>query len=61
MLTFEEDMDFFEFLVTELGKNLIEKRFKLLFRASEDGYEALAFHKFCDGHAPTITIAKTNF
>ena len=61
MLTFDEDMNIYELLESKLGKNLVEKRFKLLFRASDHDYSAHKFHKFCDGHAPTITIIKSNY
>ena len=60
-LTFEEDRRFHELLLSKLGKNLIQKQFKLLFTASEHGHLASEYHKFCDGHAPTITIIKSNF
>ena len=33
---------------------------KLLYRASEDGFTAKAFHSLCDGKKNTITIIKNN-
>ena len=35
-------------------------KFKLLYRASEDGFESKDFHTKCDGHANTLTILKAN-
>ncbi|RIA94051.1 hypothetical protein C1645_761010 [Glomus cerebriforme] len=32
--------------------------FKLLYRASRDGFEAKNFHQLCDNKGPTVTIAK---
>ncbi|RIA99417.1 hypothetical protein C1645_747251 [Glomus cerebriforme] len=32
--------------------------FKLLYRASKDGFEAKNFHQLCDNKGPTVTIAK---
>jgi len=36
-------------------------RLKLLYRGSRDGMTCEAFHKKCDNHASTLTIAKSNF
>ena len=38
MLTLGEDVRFYQLLLLKLGNSLIEKRFKLLFRASEHAY-----------------------
>merc|ERR1712228_169239 len=61
MLTYEEDLHFYNLLASKLGDDAIGNGFKLLFRASEHRYKASAFHKFCDGHAPTLTIIESNF
>ncbi|KAK8795560.1 hypothetical protein WA158_000217 [Blastocystis sp. Blastoise] len=42
-------------LINWLGK---EKKWKLLFRASEHEYKASEFHKYCDNKYPTVTIIK---
>ncbi|KAK8797079.1 hypothetical protein WA158_004289 [Blastocystis sp. Blastoise] len=42
-------------LVNLLGK---EKKWKLLFRASEHEYKASEFHKYCDYKCPTVTLIK---
>ena len=34
---------------------------KLLFRASEHGFSAKEFHRWCDGKAPTLVVVRTNF
>ena len=36
------------------------KQFKLLYRASRDGFEAASFHAKCDHQSRTLTIIKTN-
>ena len=44
--------------LVELCK-LSGKQFKLLYRASRDGFEAASFHAKCDYHPGTLTIIKT--
>jgi hypothetical protein len=34
------------------------KRFRLLYRASEDGFLASSFHRRCDGHGNTLTFIR---
>ena len=34
---------------------------KLLFRASEHGFSAKEFHRWCDGKAPTLVVVRTNY
>ena len=36
-----------------------EGKWRLLFRASQDGFAALAFHSKCDNKGPTVTIVKS--
>ena len=31
---------------------------RLLYRGSEDGFEARAFHKYCDDYEDTVTVIK---
>jgi hypothetical protein len=38
---------------------LPQKRFKLLYKASEDGFAAADFHKICDDKGPTLTIIRS--
>ncbi|KAK8813395.1 hypothetical protein WA158_002987 [Blastocystis sp. Blastoise] len=42
-------------LVNWLGK---EKKWKLLFRASEHNYSAVEFHRYCDYQGETVTLIK---
>mmetsp|Transcript_52579 Transcript_52579/g.83738 ORF Transcript_52579/g.83738 Transcript_52579/m.83738 type:complete len:750 (-) Transcript_52579:96-2345(-) len=42
-----------------LPKKLKNKRFKLIFRASKDGFAASQFHAKCDNKGPTITIVQS--
>ena len=44
-------------IIENLNKRVIN--FKLLYRASRDGFEAQNFHKKCDGHINTLTLVKT--
>ena len=37
----------------------IKSEWRLLFRASRDGFAALAFHFKCDNKGPTITVVKS--
>lgn len=37
-----------------------DPEYQLLFRASEDGFDAASFHKACDGHSPTLVLADTS-
>ena len=37
----------------------IKREWRLLFRASRDGFAALAFHFKCDNKGPTITVVKS--
>jgi hypothetical protein len=36
-------------------------KYKLIFRASRDGFSAKSFHEKCDGKHPTLTIIKNNY
>jgi len=38
----------------------VDQRWKLLYKASRDGWEALDFHKKCDRKGPTITVISAN-
>ncbi len=40
--------------------NSPRKRFKLLFRASRDGFSSSEFHRRCDHKGPTVTIVEAN-
>ena len=37
-----------------------EQEWRLLFKASRDGFSAAAFHSNCDGHAPTFTLVQVD-
>ena len=37
----------------------IKSEWRLLFRASRDGFAALAFHSKCDERGPTVTVVKS--
>ena len=46
--------------LTELCEFNPKDKFKLLYRASQDGFESSNFHLKCDGHGNTLTILKAN-
>ena len=58
LLTLKEDMEFYNSLKGKLGTI---KKFKTLYKASENDYSASKFHQICDGKGPTITIIKSNY
>ncbi len=43
-----------------LAETIQSSKFTLLYRATQNGFTANAFHTKCDGKAKTITIIKTN-
>ena len=53
--------DEIELIEKEIIENLNKRinDFKLLYRASRDGFEAQNFHKKCDGQSNTLTLVKT--
>ncbi|RIA86131.1 hypothetical protein C1645_741087 [Glomus cerebriforme] len=42
----------------DINSQNLPYKFKLLYRASRDGFDAKRFHTLCDNKGPTITIAK---
>ena len=60
-MSFEES----EILTNEYHQGLLkgcpsqEGKWRLLFRASRDGFAAAAFHSRCDNKGPTVTIVKS--
>ena len=53
-----DELDFIENEIKKsINKNI--KNYKLLFRASRDGFEAKDFHKKCDGVSNTLILIKT--
>eukprot|EP01083_Nonionella_stella_P178459 630446_1 len=47
-------------LLQQPGKGLSDKRWRLLYRGSRDGFAANVFHNKCDGKANTLSIIRTN-
>ncbi|KAF0483225.1 kelch-like protein 17 [Gigaspora margarita] len=43
---------------TQIYKSQFPYKFKLLYRASENGFEVENFHLLCDKKGPTVTISK---
>ena len=58
MLNVKQDMEFFNLLLTKLPSI---RRFKLLYRASDNAYSHEKFHELCDDKGPTICIIKSNW
>jgi hypothetical protein len=42
--------------IPEIWSQFFEKRFRLLWRGTRDGFGSSAFHDRCDGHGPTLTV-----
>lgn len=38
----------------------LEKSWKIIYRASRDGFSSNTFHQFCDNKGPNIVIIKTS-
>ena len=57
----KEEVEFLETRLKNNNKNLMKRNiiFKLLYRATEDGNTAQAFHQKCDNISGTLTIVKT--
>ena len=56
---FKEEADFYQIqgILDELDDT--KRRYRLLFRASRDGFSAATFHSKCDDKGPTITIVQS--
>ena len=59
LLTTEYEDKLLEFIGSVLPS--YEKTWQLIYRASEQGYEAVDFHRCCDDQAPTISIILTDY
>ena len=57
MLNVKQDIQFINLLLSKLPSI---RRFKLLYRASDNAYCHRKFHKLCDDQGPTICIIKSN-
>ena len=44
--------------INDRSNNTEQPKWKLLYRASHDGYGAKAFHSYCDNKGPTVTVVK---
>ena len=64
ILSNEQTQKFLDKLSTSKITNMLNiyaKKFKLLYRGSENGYSAKKFHELCDGHGPTFVIIHNQF
>jgi hypothetical protein len=60
LLTLEYEEKLVEFI--NLDVKLLDNRpWRLIYRASEHGFDAADFHRCCDTFAPTISIIQTDF
>ena len=57
LLNFYERDAFYSLLRRRFG---FDFKLNLLYRASENAYSALRFHKLCDGKGPTVTLIKSH-
>ena len=58
LLSIAEDLKFHKLLISKLSSTA---KYKLIFRASENGYSAQKFHENCDNKGATLTIIKSNW
>lgn len=56
MLTAELEAQLLDDLIGDDDTTRPMKPWKLLYRASNDGYSDAAFHRLCDGHGPTVML-----
>ena len=61
ILSLKQDVDFFQLLTSRLGDQIARKNLKLLYRSSEHNFTAKSYHKYCDGHGPTLTIIHSTY
>ena len=61
ILSFKQDIDFFQLLLDKLQMTILHKKLKLIYRASENNFTWWSFHNKCDGHGPTIMIMHSNY
>ncbi|CAF0737390.1 unnamed protein product [Rotaria sordida] len=57
LLTIEYEEKLIEFI----GNDIQQQPWRLIYRASEHGFDATDFHRYCDSFAPTVSIIQTDF
>jgi hypothetical protein len=50
-----------EKLIEFIGNDIQQQPWRLIYRASEHGFDAADFHRCCDSFAPTVSIIQTDF
>ena len=60
LMTTSEDIKFMQILLKTKAHLFENTTFKLLFKASRDGYSANSFHRICDNRGATICIIKSD-
>ena len=61
ILSVKQDLDFYKLILSKLQNKICRKKIKMLFWSSDHNFTAESFHKYCDGHGPTITIIQSNY
>lgn len=62
LLTNEYEEKLLEFIGADILTQITQRQptWRLIFRASEHGFDAADFHRCCDSHAPTVSIIQTD-
>ena len=60
IISMQQQSKFIDLLRNNI-KDIDDKKFILLYRASQNEYSASKFHELCDNYTPTLTIIKTNY
>ena len=61
ILSFKQDLDFYQLILSKLQDKIHRKKINMLYRSSDHNFTAESFHKYCDGHGPTITVIHSNY
>lgn len=61
LLTPEYEEKLIEFITDDTEQQQQQQAWRLIYRASEHGFDASDFHRCCDSHAPTVSIIQTDF
>lgn len=61
LLTLEYEEKLLEFIGNDIQQHQQNQPWRLIYRASEHGFDASDFHRCCDSFAPTVSIIQTDF
>jgi hypothetical protein len=61
LMTGEYEEKLMEFIGNDIPQYQQQQPWRLIYRASEHGFDAADFHRCCDSFAPTVCIIQTDF